>query len=588
MKKRKLFLLVAIVALALFMVACDDEEPATPPEVVGPEYFSFETPEALSNIYQLEGTLESYNEEFNVVALRSEQLDAQLGISSSVSIYDLTTGMLVHRIDDQKSYYSGFVSYRVSLDYYPVIETSVSYYDTDEDGNEFLRTKYSYCMRTDIGITSLGLESEDQIKAATVSNMYVYGISDTIFWINRDFEIVRRTNADISGSYTSFYSLVNYFGIDAEFGGYLYTWEFTQTSRDILVYDKNGVCITKYSFPEKTMAFIDGDYDSSIINPKVFVLNNGNLLVQVCTEAEEDATTWDITYSGMRFNVSTAIVNYVTGEATAIDCNFIVCELESAYARFNSTKSDFAFKLAEGYENQAYIVKFANGYLDDELYYTVMDNSLNIEYTLNNAYLAKLCAYEINVDTIAPDGYVATVWDNGTYVDYKFDYEGRVIGMVGATYSEVFGGYYVTDIGIYTLGGECKFNFEENGFVPNLTGIGRHSSVANVSNGNVYLSKMNFQTGGYEIYALNTTDWTTTLMMDGVDTFYFEDGEGYLITYNEDTDVSSLYNANNELILKVRGEMELTACEDCVFVTVTVGNQDYLYAINTHAVNAKQ
>ena len=95
------------------------------------------------------------------------------------------------------------------------------------------------------------------------------------------------------------------------------------------------------------------------------------------------------------------------------------------------------------------------------------------------------------------------------------------------------------------------------------------------------LCKYNAETDAEEVYALNTSNWSTTLIVDGVDVQTASVGEGYYKVKNIETGVSSLYNSKNEVILKVYGDMHLYEADSVAYVTVNVDGEYLLYVINT-------
>ena len=586
MKTRKIFLLAVVLALVLSFAACSNDVEQEINVSPAPDCFVVEEAVTFTSVSQLDGKVIASNSKYNLVALQKNELSATGGMQAMIKVYDLKTQKVVY--ENNGISLSGIESLAVSLDNYPVISMETKAHVTNEDGVTGLETKNSYYLvDTKTGLNSpLATDIEGVIETAQVGNMYLYAIEDTLYWVSKTGKIVRTDVLGISDTYTDLSNIADYYNVDAEYNGFLYTWEVNQLNQRVLVYDTEGVCIVEYNFPNGIVFTASGAndhyYDESVINPRCFVLNDGNILVQYCIEADENATSWDIVYADMRLDVHSAIVNYRTGEVTEKELNYIVSELESKYYRGTDDRgSGFTLELASGYDNQAYVVAFANGYLGDRVDYVVLDNALETKYTFANDYFANSGYYYIFDKYYGKNYYVATVYLNGELTSCVFDHEGALVCVLPTNAIDTDFTYYGTISGIYTMSGELKYDFEANGFTSSI--ITGEEPIYDMYNGNVYLCKFNFTTGGEEVYVLDLDTFETKRIADGIDVQISVKGDAYVKVYNEDTDVSTLYNSNNEVILKVRGQMRLEECEDVLYVTAKVGTDDLVYVINETA-----
>ncbi len=575
MKKPKIFLVAVLILLVISMVACE-EEPVTQDVAKAPDCFVLEDEMVYTKLSTLEGVVVGSDDERNLIALQTEKPSRTGGMQKLVTIYDLVTGEAVYDTSGISVDWTAIENFAFSMINYPLVEVGYSQKTQDEDGDDIYESVYHYHLVNAESYEVIADKAEDRVAVGTIGNMYLYGIEDTLYWVNKDGEIVRKAQTVVSDTYTDIEQIADTFGVDAEYKGYLYTWDFSETGRNVQIYDRNGVCIVDYNLPQDTV-MITAD---SIINPKAFVLNNGDLLVQYATEAAHDAAAWDVMYASKHFDISTVIIDRKTAEVKTVECDFVVSDLESAYSRFNDGEYNFELELASGYDNQAYIVPFANGYLAKEVRYTVLDNTLAEKYVLENEILADYGIYDIRVES--KTGYIAQTVYRGNSVIAKFDWDGNLVAVLSdnaVSYESVVDGYYVTPNGVYADGGELKFDLVANGFVPEFYNMNQYACFSVIGN-KIYLYKYNPLTGGTEVYSLNTETWSTTLLVDGVDVQTADSGEGYYKVKNTDTDVSILYNSNDEAILKVRGDMNLYETDDVAYVTVTVDGSNLVYVIN--------
>ena len=574
MKSKKILAAACVPLLAFGLAACFDS--GTKDASPAPDCFVIEDVPVYSNVSTLEGELVSSYDELNLVALMTENIDVVNGAEQVVTVYDLETGESVYTTQGMSFDWLSIENFNFSMEHYPLAVISYDQAVTDEFGNRSYETYYNYYLMNG-ELTALATDIEgNTLRTGRVGNLNLYGIDNTLYWVTEGGRVIRSAPIAISDTYEDIEDLEYYLDIDAEFDGFIYSWEFTETSRMVQIYNPSGVCTVQYKLPTDALLLSS----SSIINPKAFVLGNGNVVLQYVTEAAEDATNWDlmdnVPGTTKHFDVHSLMINKDGGEVTELDLDFIISDLESAYAEGDRS---FPFTLASGYSNQAYIVHFKNGYLSEKLEYVVLDNDLNTKFTFRNDYMAYAGNYPVFY--ASEKNYIGYSVINGKPTFAIFDWNGSIISELAENmymYAEFNDDYYVTPSGVYDAKGNLKYDLVKNGFVPDFNNLS--SRCFSVLGDNIYLFKFNPETDGVEVYALNTDNWSTTLMADGVDLEVAGEGIGYFKVQNVETGVSTLYNSNNEVVLKVLGSIDLHETYDVAYVTVNVDGEDLVYVLN--------
>lgn len=577
MKSKKILAAALVLMLVLGLAACSTGSAQDAPGA--PDCFVVEETPVYSNVSTLEGELVSSYDELNLVALMTDSYDLHYGSKKVVTVYDLNTGSAVCSTEGMYFDWYNIVNFNFSIEHYPLAVISYDQSLTDELGNEYYERYYSYYLMNGAFTAIAENVAADSLRTGKVGNINLYGIDNTLYWVSNDGKILRRSPIAVSDTYADIEDLDNYLDIDAEYNGFIYCWEFTQTSRTVQIYNPSGVCTAQYKLPQDAI-LLNTD---SIINPNVFVLNNGNLILQYVTEAAADAESWDIMDNiigtSMHFDVHTLKINKDSGEVTELDLDYVITALESSYGRKgNGYSSNFSLELTDDYANQAYIVHFANGYLSEKLEYVIFDDELTQKYVFPNDYLAYMGRYYVYSPSSI--GYLAYAIIDGKQEAALFYWDGTLKAELSdAAYENalIAKDHYVTPSGVYDLEGNLKFDLVKNGFVTDFNYLS--DEVYTVLGSNIYLKKYNASTGAVEVYALDTSDWSTTLIVDGIDVQTASVGEGYYKVKNIETGVSSLYNSKNEIILKVYGDMHLYEANRVAYVTVNVDGEFLLYVI---------
>lgn len=567
MKKRKLFfLLTAIACLAMPLTACEDEE-TSQPETQTYEltnYLAAETDKnSYSKVSKIDGNVVRHDAEHNLAVVETNELESDNVVKTRFKVYDLVSGETVYEdyVSNSLTHGDSYTvrAMEVELDY-PIIrvkETSTSYSATSDPSEN---VDYSY-YRAKKNSGALKTYLDEPAGAVVKSgNLYSIEIDGTMYWLNQDAEIVRKIDKTVAGTYN-----VSFNFFKGEYNDYLYAWEFGTMYRRIQVFNTEGICCAQYAFANNAVAMNElfgGDV--------AYILNNGNVFTQEVLLLEADAAEYDFTMLGNKYDVSSKIIDYKTGAVKEADVNFLVVNFEAAFAR--SENSPFAFALAEGKQNQAQIIYFANGGLAQEGKYVVLDNEMNVEYALKNVDKA------VDVNEATADYYTADALVGVQEVERVYDYDGNVICTLPCNTKAIVGDLVLTDTAIYDLQMNVVYDLEASKFAgdygDNLTWF--------EDDGRIYLTVGNYVTGATkEAYVFDTATKEFTAVADGVDTeLQTSLPDGLYGVRDSEKGTIAIFNAAGEMLLKMTADyVNVTVCEDVAFVETTVDGNAVCYVI---------
>ena len=578
MKKGKLLiLLLAVLSLAVLFVACDQTQTEAPSETgtqsetvvenneeqtIGEiateqetvkheihDYFDLvdkvEDP-IFTEISRLDGNIVSEDIRYNLVAISTKDLDNQNIVTETVTVYDLLTGETILTQSVSNAYMADdedFVELSVTIDY-PIIRVSYTSCE-EEDGN----LEYSY------EVSYYQSKKDGECIFTTTDDSYEYevldnGLSrivmgDKTFWIDGDGDVVRSIETIVAGGYDQ----VN---VNSEYKGYIYSWN----NKELLIFNRSGIVSGRY---------LAGS-DATI---SVNVLNNGNALIQEFTEVTV-YDSYDFALNGTRYVMKSYVMNFITGEATEIDLNMVISSVITKYEQ--DANDERMFILTKGSENYGYVYRVANGSIAVNAELCVLDNDVNILYTLKNDTFG--LALEMGVIPLNDNVYMAVVNTNGYEHFEMFDLEGNSISqslsMVGTAFdASLTDKYIVTDNVIYDYGMNPVYSIIENGYY-----------LIGVENENIYLGKRNFATGAVETYVITPESKTPELFIDDR-TYDLDDvGYGYYVLYDVEQDVYRLYNIEGvELLVSHESLYVSIASEEIVLVSTTFNGEDVIYVI---------
>ncbi len=497
-----------------------------------------------SKVTQYEGEVVAVDEKNHLMAIRTRDLDMTNTVTDRISVYGILTGELIR----EETVTNPLGAERptelsVELDY-PILrvirrtegEDGVFTYEVShyfaKKGSELIHTAQRY------------VPAEQMPKTVYGNGLVSYNMGDTVIWIDRNMEILRTADAVADAGYE-----VNEFR--SEYQGYLYAWD----ARTLQIFNRLGICSGTYTIAH------EGELN-------VHVLDNGNVLIQDLEKVDAH-TSADLILENTRYRLTSLIMNYLDGTTREVKLDFLVDTLETAYSeRYGDTGGKMLpFRLAEGYDNQAILYRFANGRVSVYQEYAVLGNDLQVLYTVENRTEGVLLkeARPVNGET-----YLAPVAEGGFFHLYLFDAEGRAITPVGA--AEITNRYLVTEWGIYDHRMELIYDLSEGSFAGSLFGT-------DTANDRIYLKKYNFYTGAEETYVFNGETEEPVLLCDGAGTDLSLVGEGYYVLHDRATDQYLFCHKDGEVKLIVHGSYEFLRAEDALLIGTEFEGTDMVFVI---------
>ena len=624
MKQRKLlFLLTAVFALSVPLSACDGgatsslSQQETEKHAMAQHFVMGIERAAYSSVKSYEGEVlkENYsngvyttiNSEHNLVVLSSTKYTNQNTERTTYTVVDVKSGEQIYQTSVENDYVNSGRRDTVSIDvrtYYPLIEVTRKTWVEDIAASsgwlEDVSYSYYYAKENSPQF-AYGLETPLEVEQLNSISIFTNPEDDKVTWVGEDMEVLRTFNSNQMNGYGDLPDF------KASYNDYLYAWAFTQETRVIEVYNREGVCCMQYTYPS--------DANAQLVEP--VVLNNGNILVQELKLAEDDATDYafkvPVEKNGVaveaKVYATSKIVDYKTGDVKVLDVDYVVMNLEAAYAH-EVGYGDFALTLQDGYENQAVIAKIVNHSLAPTEY-VVLDNDANVVYTVQNEWLkanALVGAEAYSQMALINDKYyiAANVANrNGGGMEiWLFDYDGNKVAFIpqAASYRLLTEKYIVTSNGIYDYTNTLVYDFETNDlFTSNLV-----EAEPFVSEDELFCVCDNRESGKRELYKFDGKDFVKQEMetMELDVTSYagglysaLPQGNKITVTFNsddlleieeQDTMTWTLYNEDGEALLKLQVDnmydmydtpLNLYDCSDVALYETVIDGKPYVYVI---------
>lgn len=573
MKKGSLCLLLTLIlCLSVIFISCDKNtdpeetsetssvsessetqatvEAETEPPVVEHEmhdYLSYVDEDApvYTTAEQLEGEYVDYDDDHNLAVMKEEDVDVYNNLVVKYKVYDLVSGDVIFEKEHSSPYYNNQIpeygtQTTMSVDIlYPVIRVTITNTAQYSDGTKTTYDISYYAAKKDGELIHQTTDNSLQVKIDMGDNLYALTLGDEVFWLDKNINVIRTAEKIVTNDDYDFQ------GFNAEYQGYLYSW-----SPDRLqIFNRAGLCTIDYTV----------DDDSSI---EAFLLNDGNVLLQKFT-VTDIYSSYDFIFRGYRFDLTTYIVNSVTGEMNEIELDFFVMDLKSAYSE-EAFVTGRVFTLTPGRDNKAIIFRIANGSIAKDPTYAVLDNGMNIEYTLKND--TPVISYDIDLPAATHNLYVATVMSGGVECYQVFDLDGNYVCSYNSA-EAITDKFVVTEDKIYDHKMNVVYDLNANNY-----------SLVSVAEDNIFLKKTNFATGAVEVYIFNGKD-SIELLADGINT-KFVGGEscGYVLQ-NADTGVYSIYANNKTELWSGISVPTVTICDDVVLVKAGFNGKTLAYVI---------
>ena len=568
MKKQKILLFGIAIALVLILASCSGV-----PHDGG--CFEFEGKKVYADVTSFDGKVLSYNAEHNFVALESLEHSADGSVKDIVKVIDLMTGKTVFESIDYLENGETRQGIAVDLSSYPLIKLGYQekVYVDGEPVEKCYTDIYRIKHETDGYSTEYmaGRVENDNSVSYPIANAYILCVGDKVVWVGADLEVLRELPGGVHNSYV-YGDAEDFFGITAEYKGFLYAWEFKDESRMAVVYGPDGMATAKYSFSSGAVVMKDesGKMLDTPVNPSLFVLDNGNVLVQECIADEEN---YDFIYLGYKLRLRTAVMDFRDGTVSELECKFLIERLESYYDGEYAKSSAFPLKLASRYENQAYVIDIVNSMLSTNERYVVLDNEAEICYELKNEYLAAEHAYGTITDA-DKDGYIATATVYGVKAQHRFNYNGDVIYTRPTGYRGETDNLYCTNSGIYTKSGDLKFDIAKSDF------NGNYLFDIYVLGNCIALEKLNYDTGAVDTYVYDEDAGEPVPVADGrYCVINYTEGHSLYTVYDDDKGVTTVYNLKGEIVAKIAGVADVSFCNDAAFIELEISGDSLIYVI---------
>ncbi len=408
MKKRKLLCLLALVAcFTAPLAACGDKKESEAGKAFDKYFYWEDDRTAYSQVVRYDGYIVSVDADHNLAVIYSEKNNSDGTITEKYQVMDLVKGNAIVTETMSKPVGGSDDILNVVIDY-PVIKVVRSW--TSNDEREF---RYSYYLaRENSSEVSenyynnlLAQDSQyDDLNVDRIGSLYKVEYADKEVWVNDELEVLREFSEAQTDGYAAPY-------INGAYGDYLYAWSLDEVSRQIQVFNREGVCSMQYTYPSDVVSL---GYVSQPV-----ILNNGNILVQEHTFAEETAT--DYTYkmfTGMpqmqKMDVVSKIIDYKTGEVKEVELDYILFGLQAAYEEDGWI--EFPFRVRESAQNQAYIAKIVNKEIAT-IDYVTLNNEGKIGYTVKNDYLRGQANFMTVIQGRNPWESIGYVNENYYYAD---------------------------------------------------------------------------------------------------------------------------------------------------------------------------
>ena len=620
MKQRKLlFLLTAVFALSVPLSACDggatssSSQQETEKHAMAQHFVMGIERAAYSSVKSYEGELLretngngeciTINSEHNLVVLSSTKYTNQNTERTTYTVVDVKSGEQIYQTSVENDYVNFGRRDTVNIDvctYYPLIEvTRKTWVEDIAASSGWLEdVSYSYYYaKENLPPFAENLEEPLEVEQLDSISIFTNPKDDKVTWVGEDMEELRTFNSNQMNGYGDLPDF------KASYNDYLYAWAFTQETRVIEVYNREGVCCMQYTYPS--------DANVQLVEP--VVLNNGNILVQEFELAEDDATDYDfkapVKKNGVpveaKVYATSKIINYKdANDVKVLDVDYVVMNLEAAYAH-EVGYGDFALALQDGYENQAVIAKIVNHSLAPTEY-VVLDNDANVVYTVQNEWLRTnalmgAAAYSF-IQPVSDKYYAAANIANmsGRNMEvWLFDYDGNKVAFVPSGMHGMTEKYLITSNGIYDYTNTLVYDFETNDlFTSNLVEV-----EAFISEDEIFVVAANAESGKFELYKFDGKDFVQqemeTMEIDVTSYaggFYSAllQGNKMTVTFNsddlleideQDTATWTLYNEDGEALLKLQVDsmydmpLNVYDCRDVALYETVIDGKPYVYVI---------
>lgn len=544
MKKKFLALaLCLILCLPFVLTSCfGNKEPDAPDAPALPELSTYEllggkfepaenyTSHTTTNV---EGQYLS-NDGVLIATTKAVVSDDENEITTTYRVYNLETGTVVYSVSITYSYYT----FEYTSTYNEI--------DIDLDDNYFI----VYKSNDEAEVAEIYSTNGSLLLSTDEENAYVYStdlefIKEPTFIFDDGLYKIEKTESGETATLVKDLEFASILSEDFDIvslpsGGYIVIcYDYYSREPDDYVYILNDAFDLVKSIKVYDTEF--SQFDPDDIRNNLFILNNGNLVVQTVTElgdylAIADAgIEYDCVSNGYCYNVDTFKINTTTGEKTAVETPYVFEYIASRHSiEAYDDEESFPFE----FENIAVAMKIENKQIvpvsDSSYAYTIIDNDLNVIGTYNTI----------------PDGYkYGDIISDGKYIlkaeisTELYNADGTLVKNIGnARYNEK---YIITSKAVYDHNLNLVYSLEDS-----------ELSTSYVGSNYITFYEQDKETGNYLYYRLSGTSTEPQLFLtkDSNTQLYWEGDYYYTVVYTpEDGETDafctvSVYTVDGTLI----------------------------------------
>ena len=478
-------LLSLLLAAVLLLSSCGEEvavtpEPDSQPQEIAPEFKSyfdtgFESKvESLKDAVRFDGeVVNSYsNGDVSLLLIKESRIDEMNRVCETFRVYNVEKGEIIAPItnvfdrvglipenpessDAHKQINTVEIDF-VEYDTLPLVVTKTTVLkkieDEEKKNDENIVGDYVTVSETYVYYDVYGNEVAECLSALEAARPRVNKFGDDI---RLD---VGRTSAIFDG--ISYKLLATYDGEDKiVYSGYDYANEsyyyFCSAGNVIKVYDKANKLV--YS---KTL---NDQYSC-------FVMNNGNILLQVFTPVLVDGAKGDVIIGDTYYNVTTAVIDVAEGKEAMVETDLVVYDLYNAadLVRYDYPVTANTKNLVVAYDIEREQIS------REELKLYVCDNEFNVIFKTETAY--PIQTNPLQFDTLA-GGYFA-LGLSSVADSVIISPEGKTVSFVRAGL-DIREGFILSDEAIYDYALNELYNFSAHG-VELVSAVGNSVVVVNL------------------------------------------------------------------------------------------------------------
>ena len=333
-----------------------------------------------------------------------------------------------------------------------------------------------------------------------------------------------------------------------EFKGYKYVINNMNSELYVQILDANYVCISEFQLPAKVVSKIDASSDEAVIDNSVYILGNGNLLIQglySVADGEEFDYFYEDDTGRWKCFTYTALFNIETGEVTEINPGYIIKD-------FYSFESEDAPCLLSNEHNVAEIAVFDKLNLTESKSLVVLDNKGTVVATLPTALPNQDTDIE-SIRFIDDSRFIFTTTVNDSGFVYHVDIKAQKMTLVDndAVYMD---GYFYTDRAIYSNSLEALHRFTD-----------KEEIIAKIGNGLVIRSGNEYKI--FSVGAFGIANFVTVADVNKGEVIRSTE-EDCVVVSKEGATLFQVYNAKGEVILSSDSVPEISELGDGTYVAV--------------------